>query len=392
MDLYVLDDQLRRIDIFDDYISLIWTERFNDTGDLTLKTNNNYRNRQGLANGTQLALNESRRIMTINSVEEGWDDQGNNVLNITGLSLEDIMDDRVAQASLAGTGTSSTGWALTGAPADVCRTIFQDICVNGLLSPQDVIPFYTAGDPFPADLISEPTDQITTNLTTDTVLSALKTICQQYELGFRLVRGLDNSELYFNIYAGNNRTTAQTDFPAVIFSRTFGTLTGITRLTSQVGFKNCAYVYSANGAAMVYAPNTDTSVAGFDRHVMMVQAQNVDSTLTGAALTAELTTQGLAALAANAGSDALDGEVPQITPYRYGVDYQLGDIVEMQDDDNNTEYMRVTEQIFAADNNGDRQYPTLTNEQFLTPGSWSLETGTEWGDMDTDQTYWADEP
>jgi hypothetical protein len=392
MDLYVLDDQLRRIDIYDDYISLIWTERFNDVGDLTLKTNNNYRNRQGLTNGTQLALNESRRIMVINSIVNGWDQQGNNVLNITGKSLEQITDDRVAQNTLAGTGTSNTGWAITGAPADVCRTIFTDICVNGQLSSQDIIPFITTGNPFPPDLIAEPTDQITTALTSDTVLSAIKTICQQYDLGFRLVRGLDNSQLYFNIYAGNNRTAAQTDFPAVVFSRAFGSLTGITQLQSQVGYKNCAYVYSQNGATMVYAPSVDPTVAGFDRHVMMVQAQNVDSTLTGTALTAELTAQGLAALAQNAGSNALDGEVPQLTPFHYGIDYQLGDIVEMQDEDGGIEYMRVTEQIFAADNNGDRSYPTLTAEQFITPGSWAIQGGIEWADLDSSETYWADEP
>lgn len=394
MDLYVLDDQLRRIDIYDDTISIIWTERFNDVGDLTLKTNNNYRNRNGLTNGTRLAINESRRIMEINSVERGWDDQGNNVLNITGKSLENIMDDRVAQGTLAGTGTSNTGWAITGYPADVCRTIFTDICVNGLLSPQDVIPFYDSGNDgaFPADLIAEPTDTITTALTTDTVLSAIKTICQQYELGFRLYRGLDTSKLYFQIYAGNNRTSAQKDFPAVIFSRDMGTLTGITQLDSQVGFKNCAYVYSANGATMVYPSGTDPSVSGLDRHVMMVQAQNVDDSLTGTALTAELTAQGLAALAQNAGSSALDGEVPQITPFHYGIDYQLGDLVEMQDEDGGIEYMRVTEQIFAADNQGNRSYPTLTNEQFLTPGSWAVQGNTVWGDLDSDETYWADEP
>jgi hypothetical protein len=224
------------------------------------------------------------------------------------------------------------------------------------------------------------------------VLSAIKTICQQYDLGFRLVRGLDNSQLYFNIYAGNNRTAAQTDFPAVVFSRAFGSLTGITQLQSQVGYKNCAYVYSQNGATMVYAPSVDPTVAGFDRHVMMVQAQNVDSTLTGTALTAELTAQGLAALAQNAGSNALDGEVPQLTPFHYGIDYQLGDIVEMQDEDGGIEYMRVTEQIFAADNNGDRSYPTLTAEQFITPGSWAIQGGIEWADLDSSETYWADEP
>lgn len=392
MDLYLLDDQLRRIDIFDDYISVIWTERFNDVGDLTLKTNNTYRNRQNFTNGAQLAINESRRIMVIDSVEKGWDDQGNNVLNITGKSIEQITDDRPAQAAIAGTGTSNTGWAITGTPADVCRTIFTDICVNGQLSSQDIIPFYTAGNPYPADGIAEPTDQITTNLTTDTVLSAIKTICQQYDLGFRLVRGLDTSQLFFNIYAGNDRTSAQKIFPAVIFSRTFGSITGITQLQSQVGFKNCAYVYSANGATTVYAPGTDSSVSGFDRHVLMVQAQNVDSTLTGTALTNELAAQGLAALAQNAGSSALDGEVPQITPFKYGRDYEMGDLVEMQDDDGGIEYMRVTEQIFASDNQGDRQYPTLTAETFLTPGSWAIQGNTQWGDLDSDETMWADEP
>jgi len=38
MDVLILDDQIRPIDIVDEYISLVWTERWDEMGDFELVT------------------------------------------------------------------------------------------------------------------------------------------------------------------------------------------------------------------------------------------------------------------------------------------------------------------------------------------------------------------
>jgi hypothetical protein len=56
--------------------------------------------------------------------------------------------------------------------------------------------------------------------------------------------------------------------------------------------------------------------------------------------------------------------------------------------------MRVTEQIFVHDKEGERAYPTLTLNQFINTGSWlSWETSKKWIDYDADfATVWASLP
>lgn len=87
-------------------------------------------------------------------------------------------------------------------------------------------------------------------------------------------------------------------------------------------------------------------------------------------LTATLTQRGNEALAKNRSISAFDGEITQLSPYKYNRDYSMGDLVEMRNSDGLTNQMLVTEQIFTADGTGERAYPTLTIKLFITPGSW----------------------
>lgn len=75
-------------------------------------------------------------------------------------------------------------------------------------------------------------------------------------------------------------------------------------------------------------------------------------------------------LAKNRSISAFDGEITQLSPYKYKRDYDMGDLVEMRSSTGLTNQMLVTEQIFVSDLAGERAYPTLTMKLFITPGSW----------------------
>ena len=93
-------------------------------------------------------------------------------------------------------------------------------------------------------------------------------------------------------------------------------------------------------------------------------------------------------LSKNQSLSAFDGEISQNGLYKYGVDYNVGDMVEKQSADNITNTMRITEHIFVSDKDGDRSYPTLSIDQVITPGSWlSWDNNKEWDDMGATE-YW----
>lgn len=388
MELYVLDSLLRRVEVFDRFESLIWTERFAEIGDFQLVVTSTARTRSTFTTGTRLAMNTSYRVMTVETVEDTIDTDGKAMLKVSGRSLEALLDDRVAKDVL-GDLTTNPKWTLTGIPGDIARKIFHDICVTGVLDPADRIPFIFEGAPmFPADDIAEPQTNITMDVDLQTVYDAVKQICGMYDLGFRLVRNQDTSQLYFSIYSGVNRTTNQTAVGAVVFSPDLDNLQNTSELTTIAQSKNVAYVFSPAGIAVVYANGVDPGVEGFERRILMVRADDITSDTPN--VQAALQQRGLQELANHRGVSAFDGELNQNAAYRYGVDYQLGDLVEKRNSDGVTNQMRVTEQIFASDQQGERSYPTLAMSLFIEVGDWGAwDYNQTWADLGQEQ--WADE-
>jgi hypothetical protein len=94
-------------------------------------------------------------------------------------------------------------------------------------------------------------------------------------LGFRITRNGDNSQLFFNVYSGNDRTSSQTLFPAVVFAPVLDNLLNSSYLTSQKQYKNMAYVYCPDGSAKVYNTAIDPATSGFSRHVLYVNATDI---------------------------------------------------------------------------------------------------------------------
>lgn len=388
MELYTLDPLLRRESVIDRFESLIWTERFMEFGDFQLDIFSTQATRNLLKTGTRLAMNESHYVMTVESVEDAEDSEGRRMLTVKGRSLESILLDRVAKESLSDL-TTSPKWTITLPPADVARKIFHDICVTGVLDPNDVIPFIVEGTFMPVDTIAEPIDPITVDLDPTTVYDALVDISNVWTLGFRMLRYFDTSQIYFDVYAGSNRTSAQTVLPPVIFTPELDNLQNTKELTSIDKAKNVAYVYSPAGFQMVYGLGVDPEVEGFERRVLVVNATDITSENPDVATA--LIQRGNEELAKYRTYQAFDGETSQFSQYKYGTHYNLGDIVETRNLSGVTNNMRVTEQIFVSDREGERSYPTLTLNTFINTGSWlSWLNNKVWSDLTTEE--WATQP
>lgn len=386
MEVYILDDLLRRTAVIDQFNSMIWTERWQDKGDFELVVNSSPAMRSLLKPGKQIAITESDRVMEIEYLEDAHDDEGRKILKATGPSLEHILENRVATDGMAGFG-AETGWMISGTPGNVARYIFNQICVVGILSTSDIIPFYQAGSLYPPGSISENATTFAMEVPINSVFGAVKELCEQYELGFRLVRNFDLSQLYFDIYSGDNRTTQQSSLPPVIFSPELENMKNTTEVNSIAEYKNVCYVFGKNGSEIVYADNTTATTSGFARRVMYVDANDVTEPA-GANLTSILRNKGLDALAKQRPITAFDGEIDQYSKYKYKLHYYLGDLVEMRNADGATNQMRVTEQIFVCDGEGDRSYPTLAVESYIMPGTWSSWGNDAW--TGGGEEFWAE--
>lgn len=391
MEIYTLDPLLRRQYVTDRFSSLIWTERWQSTGDFQLDVISTPQNRSRFKPDTYLALNKSNYVMRVETIEDDVDANGQKLLVIKGRSMEAVLSDRVA-FSIEGDTTTTPKWTITDTPAAVARKIYHDICVTGVLNVADIIPYVTEGTFMPASTIAEPVDPITLEMEPTTVYEAITQVCQSWALGFRMLRNGDLTQLYFDIYAGSDRTTAQTTLPPVVFAPEMDNLQNTKELTTIDSSKNVAYVYSPAGFAEVYASGVDPAVEGLERRVLVVNATDITSDNPN--VTAALNQRGYQELAKYRVLQAFDGEISQNSQYVYGRDYNLGDLVETRNTDGVTNNMRVTEQIFVEDQNGERSYPTLTLNTFINTGSWMSWTSDKaWFDFDADTTsVWGNQP
>lgn len=401
MEVYILDSLYRRTAVVDRFESLIWTERWKEIGDFELLITSTPVTRSMFAANVPVALNESRRVMLVETVEDSTDPDGRKRLKVKGRSLEKLFEDRAARYSTQNT-TDHPTWNIQGTPMSVVNQMFTHICVAGGLHSGDIIPLYAPGSAYPPDNIPETSGSIIWEQEPSSLLSAFKNLADIYSFGFRLYRDGDKGQLLFNTYTGSDRTSQQNLLPAVIFSPGLDTVHNTTKFMTVENAKNVAYVVNEQGFQMVYADDVDLAnlPTGRNRRVLMVTpgklmvddgtGTQVDPTPTE--LSNYLIQEGKYALAEYRALLAFDGETNPRGSYKYEIDYFLGDLVEMRDEDGVGNNMRVSEQIFVSDGEGDRAYPTLMVEEFIVPGAWDSWLGNkEWDDFGATE-YWNTMP
>ena len=395
MDIYTLDALLRRDSLIEGYKSFIWTERYNSHGDFELVLRAELNLHRLLRLGTKIVIPDSTRVMIVERLEDEKDDEGHEFIRISGRSLEALLYDRVAQHSYPVPDLEADpSHDYNATPDNVAKSVVKNLCVDGDVDANDVIPFLrvanVADRMYPESNIPLPSDPSIWEVKPGVLYDLVKDLCESYDLGFRITRDGDTSKLYFDVYPGNDLTTLQSDFPPVIIARDFETLKDATVLNSSVGAKNVAYVFGKNIWRKVFPADVDPSVEGFERRILFVDASDVE----GSSTTEEdlLEQKGLEELQKSRSLMAMDGQINEYSNSRYGKDYELGDILEVRNPDGVTNQMRVTEQIFVSDEEGDRSYPTLSTNQFITPGSWlAWDYNQVWQDMGPTE-YWSTAP
>lgn len=403
MDIYLLDALLRPIDVVDEYISLIWSERWNTIGDFELVTLGKPSNRRRFVADTKISIPQSKRVMIIESVEDTVDVENGSILKIKGRCLNLMLEKRVlAEIDVFEPGRilpsfHTVGWN----PIELLNLYFFDICYYNAISAGDNIPFVqTTGSLYPIENIPfdpEWGESFEWASPPMSLYEALQKICTAYDIGFRFYKDPNASKLYFEGIMGSDRTSRQSDFMPVIFSQDMANLIDTTNLIDNSKYFNAVqvvYFYKdefdndTTLNAFVEASELDFSEGGFDQKTKFLSVTQIPEDMTLAEVPAYLIKLGEEELGRSRPVNVYDGEVAKNSMYVYEQDYILGDIVEVRGADGGTAYMRVVEQIFKSDSAGDAAYPSLITNSFVTPGTWaSWKYDVEWSAMGSDE-YW----
>lgn len=339
MDLYVLDSDLKRVSIVERFVSLIWTERYDSPGEFIFVIDADSYEYNLLKNNMFVELEDSDDIMTIESYSFNRSD---NTLTVAGKSTVAYFGHRVL---LPKNVSDKGGYISSGRIASIMRNIVSETSISGSnSSTYDKLPNLTLGR------YSTDTSLVDVNIPIKTVLEALTEVASIDDLGFRNRKSFDDGvrSLNFDVYRGTDRSKS------VIFSRDLNNFKDETHLKSMDGYKNHAYVIQ-DGIRTRSVSATSTVAKGWSRRVTaldLTDMSGVGWSFVDTRAKTELSKSKLQELNGGMIED-------NVNPFKYGVNYRLGDTVTVDTPDSLPQSMRVSEIIRSFDEGSLEIYPTF---------------------------------
>jgi hypothetical protein len=343
------------------YDSLIWTERFNTVGEFQLIAGDVSGFLTMLPEGQVVSLRESNVAMVVETHEISRKKNQPQTITVKGRSFESILDRRVAVLAVAG---AAGDWIVNAKiPSDVAYYIISQICVTGILDANDIFPSSIVQFATPADYLSTSGPTKSFSVSKGNLLAKVLELLQiqakadpstspatpvVVQHGIRAIRpAAGATAIGIQIYTGTDRSTS------IYFDATRDMLDDGNYLFSKVGSASTAYIIGPSNAVKL---NKSASAAtGLARRVILV-----DGTASGETSAAILQQQGELSLAEAVELTMFDGSINQdLSPYKYNVDYFLGDTVKVVGDYGLTRMAVVTEYIRSEDDTGIKGYPTL---------------------------------
>lgn len=359
-ELYILDTNFNTLTFIDEYISLIWNERYNEAGDFELILPKSSPVIPYMAMNNYLWSDDSNKLMIIENYKTQSDILSGDEILYSGRSLESILDRRIVWQQTT----------VSGKVQDVIRKLLNDSIIFQKKNGNVWIDEYETSDRRIENFRFEPNSdaklaEITmpeAQFTGDNIYEVINTITKLYKIGYEIYLNPTTREwvdeetgehyqytmnqFIFKLYLGVDRSSKQTIVPQIEFSENNENL--LSSLTTILGdtYRNVALI-AGEGEGLARRTKTYGTETGLTRRELFVDARDISSN-DGA-----ISNDSYLKLLEERGKEKLkDYEVKKETDtdvdtnnqlYELGVDYMLGDVVENVDSFGIRSRSRITE-------------------------------------------------
>ena len=383
MEFMVLDKNYDGIAMIDTFTSAIWTVRYDEAGDFEIYTPVRLDYIQAMQIGNYLWNRDSDRLMVIETVEIETDAEEGPQLIVTGRSLESILDRRIV--------TSSQNFS--GNLQSVLFAIIQNEVISSGATRR--IPGFSIKTSSDSRITSISISEL--SIRGENVYDVVCSLCQANKVGWRILpKGAGGFE--FELYVGVDRSYAQSVNPYVTFSPSFENLLNSNYIKSFKSYKNSIYAVGTyqkevilqnkykddNGEWVVDEQTTyeeaevvtwqyseTTTPRGLARREMFIDNGGVNDGEQGgeyATWNAVNKEKAIAELGEHQTTTAFEGELEATRQYIYGEDFNIGDIVQVENEFGITGTVYISEIVFSQDANGITITPTFTSTEDETIG------------------------
>lgn len=347
MDIYVLNG-MQKEDIVERYESVVWNTQYYGSGEFQLIAPGTAKNVSLLTRGkflvrdfditengfTNVMIIENRRIEW--DVEKGW------IITLTGRGLKRLAGRRVV-------------WVQTNLSGNVESGIRQVITEN-IISPalsDRQIPNFTLAT------AAGITDTWDTQIFGQNIADWLEQVGKTYGIGWDVM--ISNGNYVFEIFKGIDRSVNQSNVEAVVFSPDYDNLAEAGLAESGEQFYNAVLVGGEGEGTSQKTASVGTA-SGMARIEKYIDGSGVSSN--GEIITAEqyeelLKTYGAEQMASASQTVSYEGKVIENAMFILNQDYFLGDIITIKNEYGIESTCRITELIFAIDENGQSIVPTF---------------------------------
>lgn len=351
---YIYDAGFVLKKILDSYLSSIWTVRYDQYGDFEICVPYSKDIFDEVKLDDYIMRPDSDRMMVVEDIQIQTDAEGGDQIVFSGRSVESILDRRVLFDQTIVVGNTQDG--------------VEFLLNENAITPTDVnrkLPI----------VFRKSEDTVITALETayqfsgETLYEAIEALCVEGSIGFRLLPDLNAKNFIFELYNGADRSYYQTDRPYVMFSPDFDNIITSNYISSKKEYKNVAYAAgegegSERTVISVYSGETEAS--GLTRRELYVDAGSVSSTTSDGQITEsdyldQLASRGSEELEKAKSTTYFEGEVDTSRQFVYGVDFEIGDIVQLRNEYDIEGCARITELVLSDDQNGSTSVPTFTS-------------------------------
>ena len=355
MEIRLLNKKFVPVDVVDIYTSLIWTDRYYECGDFELKIPMAYLPSK-MAVGLYLSYDRSDHAMVIETMQIDRTESDENIVTVTGRSLEALLDRRVIYEYI---------YAKDTPIEDYVKMLLE----KAVISPEkdyrkiDGFTFSASGS---ADISAI---KIEAQHQGESLYDALCEICKKQHIGWRL--RLVGGCLKFSLYKGRDKSAS------VIFSENMNNIAECQFLRSVKDYRNAALIIGGEDAdaGKVYtdvdSADSNGLAVGIQRRELAVKSSAKYKTKDSAGNSVTLSSDQYIAVLQNEGKEKLtkhrvtstvNGKTDSAEgQFQYGVNFSLGDIVTLDMGFASSVFSRVTEATFSVGIDGFEMYQSFEN-------------------------------
>lgn len=331
IDIYVLDNNLKKIGIVDAYKSLIWCNRYNKPGDCELYLDATPDSISLLTIGKYLARTDDSMICQIRRIEIQTDAETGNYLIVTGIDVKEFLNRRIiwGMANCNGKVESFIRNLVTAA------SIAPSISDRKFKLQNGNQMLYLANSAGFTEAVSE-------QVSYKNLGEKIREYCTTYQWGYRIY--LDEQKLYFQLYKGADKSNL------VVFSDQFENLSSTDYADDQTDMINIALV-AGSGEDADRLTQTYGSASGINRYEMFIDARDIAQVITWEELTDMYPTVeygGNGSIASSGGNfvykvSSIDIQIVDAAQKQWLQDNYTGTVVTVD----NQEYYRISNVIIA---------------------------------------------